>query len=257
MKKDKVIKCLLALVTMLAVLWTAILLCMVNKSSTISLMKNTQALLPDEQQKALTSMIISDTVTNIRIAQGDTLKVGYEIINTGSDTLFLFDINPDCTCTDYQISAMSAAPADTIALNLIIDTRNKIRDNLIHVVLETNTEEKMYMIRLPFFVDSGCVPMDSLETKRNFRFSRLRVGDPKIIYSKIKNNYSKDILIEMMTSCECIDVTPRSIYFKSGSRCEYTITAHPVIKGDYSEYVIMRVVGTNHKIKVNVSGTVE
>lgn len=89
MKKDKVIKCLLALVTMLAVLWTAILLCMVNKSSTISLMKNTQALQPDEQQKALTSMIISDTVTNIRIAQGDTLKVGYEIINTGSDTLFL------------------------------------------------------------------------------------------------------------------------------------------------------------------------
>lgn len=171
-------------------------------------------------------MMISDTVTNIRITQGDTLKVGYEIINTGSDTLFLFDINPDCTCTDYQISAMSAAPADTIALNLIIDTRNKIRDNLIHVVLETNTEEKMYMIRLPFYVDAGYVPLDSLETKRDFGFSRLRVGEPKIIYSKIKNNYSKDILIEMMTSCECIDVTPRSIYLKSGSRCEYTVTAH-------------------------------
>lgn len=255
MKKNKVIKCLLASVTVLAVLWIAILLCMVNKSSSISLMKNTQAL--PYEQKALTSMMISDTVTNIRITQGDTLKVGYEIINTGSDTLFLFDINPDCTCTDYQISAMSAAPADTIALNLIIDTRNKIRDNLIHVVLETNTEEKMYMIRLPFFVDSGCVPMDSLETKRNFRFSRLRVGDPKIIYSKIKNNYSKDILIEMMTSCECINVTPRSIYLKSGGRCEYTITARPDVKGDYSEYVIMSVIGTNHKIKVNVSGTVE
>ena len=118
MKKNKVIKCLLASVTVLAVLWIAILLCMVNKSSTISLMKNTQAL--PYEQKALTSMIISDTVTNIRIAQGDTLKVGYEIINTGSDTLFLFDINPDCTCTDYQISSMSAAPADTITLNLIV-----------------------------------------------------------------------------------------------------------------------------------------
>lgn len=256
MQKNKVIKYFLALVTMLAILWIAILLCIVNRSSTISLMKNTQAL-PNEQHKALTSMTISDTVTNIRIDQGDTLKVRYDIINTGSDTLFLFDINPDCTCTDYQISAMSAGPADTIALNLIVDTRNKIMDNLIHVVLETNTSERMYMIRLPFYVDAGYVPLDSLETKRDFGFSRLRVGEPKIIYSKIKNNYSKDILIEMMTSCECIDVTPRSIYLKSGSRCEYTITAHPVIKGDYSEYVIMRVVSTNHKIKVNVSGTVE
>lgn len=88
MKKNKVIKCLLASVTVLAVLWIAILLCMVNKSSSISLMKNTQAL--PYEQKALTSMMISDTVTNIRITQGDTLKVGYEIINTGSDTLFLF-----------------------------------------------------------------------------------------------------------------------------------------------------------------------
>lgn len=87
MKKNKVIKCLLASVTVLAVLWIAILLCMVNKSSSISLMKNTQAL--PYEQKALTSMMISDTVTNIRITQGDTLKVGYEIINTGSDTLFL------------------------------------------------------------------------------------------------------------------------------------------------------------------------
>lgn len=256
MKKDKVIRYLSVLVTMLAILWIAILLFIVNRSSTISLMRNTQVL-PNEQQKALTSMIISDTVTNIRINQGDTLKVRYDIINTGSDTLFLFNINPDCTCTDYQISEMAASPSDTIALYLLIDTKNKIGENLIHVVLETNTSEKMYMIRLPFFVDAGGAPMDSLDAKRDFRFSRLRVGEPKIIYSKIKNNYSKDILIEMMTSCECIDVTPRSIYLKSGGRCEYTITAHPAIKGDYSEYVIMSVVGTNHKIKVNVSGTVE
>ncbi len=202
-------------------------------------------------------MVIVDTVTNIMVEQGDTLLVRYEVVNTGLDSLFLLTINPDCICTDYKVSTSVAAPAETLTIDVIVDTKDKIGDNLIHIVLEANTPEKMYMIKLPFFVRSHLTSIDSLETKRNFRFYKMREGEPKIIYSKIKNNYHRDILLSLATSCDCIDVTPHSLYVKSGEKCEYVIKACPAIKGDYSEYVILSVVGTNHRIKVDVSGIVE
>lgn len=255
MKKDTIIKVLLVFVTVLSVLWIILLLYSGNRSSSVSLMKSTQPLA--KELKPLTSMSILDTVTNISVEQGDTLNITYKIVNTGKDSLFLYSINPDCGCTDYKISAKSAGSSDTLSLDVIVDTEGKIGDNLIHIVLEANTSEKMYMVRLPFFVRSGQISTDSLETKRNFRFHRMRVGEPKIIYSKIKNNYHKDILVEFMTSCDCIDVKPRSIYVKSGRQCEYVIKASPVTKGDYSEYVILCVAGTKHRIRVDVKGTVD
>ncbi len=255
MKKDTIVKMLLVFVTVLFVLWIILLLYSENRSSSVSLMKRTQPL--TEELKPLTSMSILDTVTNISVEQGDTLTVTYKIVNTGVDSLFISNINPDCGCTDYKISSKSSGTSDTLSLNVLVDTKGKFGDNLIHIVLEANTPEKMYMVRLPFYVRSGQIPTDSLETKRNFRFHRMRVGETKIIYSKIKNNYHKDILVELMTSCDCIDVEPRSIYVKSGKQCEYVIKARPATKGDYSEYVILCVAGTKHRIRVDVTGTVD
>ncbi len=255
MRKDTIIKVLMVVVTVLSALWIVLLLYSESRTSSVSLIKTTRSIA--EKSKPLTSMLILDTVKNISIEQGDTLNVRYEIVNTGLDSLFLFSINPDCGCTDYNINAKAAGCSDTLSLDMIVDTKGKIGENLIHVVIEANTPEKMYMIKLPFLVRSSNIQTDSLETKRDFRFSKMWVSEPKIIYSKIKNNYHKDILIALMTSCDCIDVTPRRLYIKSGERTEYVIKALPVMKGDYSEYVILSVVGTNHKVKVDVRGTVE
>ena len=248
------IKAFLIVITILALLWIIALLKIVNRN--VSFKMEPQVCLG----KTLTSMNIIDTVTNIHINQGDTLNIMYYLINTGRDSLFVNTVNPDCSCTDYVINANKSAPGDTIKLELIVDTSNKYGYNLIRVVLGTNTKEEMDMIRLPFCVESECefqATSDSLVAKRHFKFRKLQVGKEKEVNSFITNNTSDDLYIDMMTSCDCIDVRPRRLRVKAGSRSDYKLIIKPRIEGPYSEHVLMRVIETGQILKITVEGIVK
>lgn len=255
MMRSDYIKTFLGLIIVVSFLWTIFMIKISNSVNFDADHLDSEYAMGNKH--SLTTMIILDTVKNARVCQGDTLSVCYKIVNTGSDSLFLYRINPDCTCSDYSISSRAVSSGDTISLLLQVATDNKFDNNIIHVVLESNTKERMYMIRLPFFVESSQTGYsDSLMTKRKFKFNNCGVGEKKVIESYVVNNYSKDIMIELMTSCSCIDVYPRNLIIKSKGRCNYSMTILPSWKGVFSEYVIMRVVDSGEMFKVEVQGKI-
>ncbi len=77
-----------------------------------------------------------DTVVNMK----------YRIVNTGQDILKVLNVNPDCSCTDFKISAVTVLPQDTTDIILIYDTKDRIGENKINAIVKLNTQRRMYKI---------------------------------------------------------------------------------------------------------------
>lgn len=97
--KKKFVITILMVITLISVFWTIILVVIAvnRKSPSVSLMdirKETD----DVVAKPNTLMMIRDlNLKGQRLSQGDTLKAVYNLINVGEDTLFILNVNPDCT----------------------------------------------------------------------------------------------------------------------------------------------------------------
>lgn len=259
MKKACVISLLMAL-SVLSLIWTILLAFVMldNKGTpSVSLMhlRNTTV---SSIAKPSTSMVIKELPYGKRkLYQDDTLVVEYLLLNVGEDTLFIQNINPDCLCTDFSISSDTAAPSDSICLKLVIDLSNKFGRNLVHVVIESNTEKRMDIIKLPFYVE---YPSDDTSgeilTKKRFSFKQMKINEEKTIQSFVVNSTSKILYLSVMTPCDCIDVNPRSMMVKPNARCEYSIIIKPRMKGEYSEYFMFRIDGAEDLIRIDVNGYV-
>lgn len=166
-------------------------------------------------------------------------------------------MNPDCICTDYSLSSKFATPGDSISLELVVDLEHKYGENLVHVVIEANTEKRMEMIRLPFYVEyAKSDDSEGITTKRLFTLKKMKVGEKKIIQSFIVNNSSKSVFIEVLTSCDCIEVEPRRMLVKSDDRFKCSIIVEPHVAGEYSEYFLLRIDGGKNLIRIDVKGNV-
>lgn len=78
----------------------------------------------------------------------DTLVTAlYQIKNTGSDTLKITDIQPDCSCTSFYVSKFKIAPNDTALVQLNINTFHKHGNIEQYTVLVTNTKKKFYSLK--------------------------------------------------------------------------------------------------------------
>lgn len=86
------------------------------------------------------------------IKKGEQVRVVFHLDNIGTNVLYIEDVNPDCTCTDYTLSRSVIPPNEDAVLTLTIDTKNKYGDNQIHAVLTCNTEEKHHFIKVYFDV---------------------------------------------------------------------------------------------------------
>ena len=255
MKRQLFAKWILVLITVISLLWVIILVSYLRTYDKVS--RSEAEKVPVINTKPLTSMSVLDTASNIRICKGDTLNVMYRLVNTGKDSLYILDINPDCTCTDFRISSYSAAPEDTVELKLVIDTNNKFGKNLIHVVIQSNTEEKYDMIKLQFIVDEAkSHRADSIDTKGCFILGNMKRGVEKEIGSYVFNNYSRDVIVDLMTSCSCIRVSPYRMYIKTKEQCPYSIVVRPDAIGEFDEYLILRLSGVENLIKVEIQGIV-
>lgn len=251
---------LLMLISLSSVIWTLMLVItkLNGKSTTsVSLMhfrenKELYATMP------VTSMMIRDLNPNEQdLSQDDTLNAEYSLINTGEDTLFILNVNPDCICTDYSLSSEFASPGDSISLELMVDLENKYGENLVHVVIEANTEKRMEMIRLPFYVEyAKSDDSNEITTRRLFTLKKMKVGEKKKIQSFIVNNSSKSSFIEVLTSCDCLEVEPRRMLVKSDDRVEYSIIVEPHVAGEYSEYFLLRIDGGEDLIRIDVKGNI-
>ncbi len=119
-----------------------ILLCLIisrTHRSPVSVVKEDAGPVTDAQfieKRIVLDSVPLDTVVSMK----------YRIINTGDDTLRVLNVNPDCTCTDYRISAAAVPPQDTTDVVLVFNTHNRLGENKINAIVKLNTPEKVYKI---------------------------------------------------------------------------------------------------------------
>lgn len=87
---------------------------------------------------------------DIGTIQADTtVTFDYIFKNTGSDTLRVLFISPDCNCTGYKLSSKKVSTNDSIVLSLDINMRNKHKGEfMLNTVVGLNTEQRLYGIRV-------------------------------------------------------------------------------------------------------------
>lgn len=259
MKKRQVILLLMVL-SVLSLIWTIFLIFVMfgNKGTPSVSLMHLRDTTVSRITKPSTSMMIKELSYGERkLYQGDTLVAEYLLVNVGDDTLFIHNISPDCLCTDYSISSDTAAPSDSIRLKLVVDLNNKFGRNIIHVVIESNTEKRMDIIKLPFYVEySSAGDSGKILTKKSFSFRQMGIEEEKVIQSFVVNSTSESIYLNVLTSCDCIDVSPRSMIVKPNARSYYSIIIRPRMKGEYSEYFMFKIDGTKDLIRIDVKGYV-
>lgn len=110
------------------------------------------------RDKKITSMVQKDTIPMSNLAfslkkvsfgkvPDDTiLKAKFLLYNTGEAALKIINVNPECSCTDYQLSKSEIIVGDSALLTICVNTQNKYGKQEIRTVLKANTPESMYLL---------------------------------------------------------------------------------------------------------------
>lgn len=261
---NRAIKILLVAISIAAGFWLVVLSCFTFFYKTGS---NTQDLTETHTEKVAreypyTKIEISPShISPKEIQYGDTLEAVFNIKNIGCDSLFILDILPDCTCTQYELSSHSCAQAETITLAVRISTKDKQGENVIHIVLKTNTAERMTMLKIPFLVLDGINEQcddadDALEFISEYDIGQLSTNITKSIPITLTNTSLQNHLLSISTSCSCLSVSKSILNIASNGREEFITHITPTIPGDYDEYLLLRDTETNATYKITFSGFV-
>lgn len=96
-----------------------------------------------------TSIKFSNLKVNFGKVPSDTiLKAKFKIYNEGDNLLKIYNINPECTCTDYKLSKSDIAIGDSALITLILNTKDKFGETQILTTIKTNTNEKMHLLTI-------------------------------------------------------------------------------------------------------------
>ena len=85
---------------------------------------------------------------------GSVIHYEYLIANTGDADLSIIGISKNCNCTEVQPDNHVIAPGDSSVISIEIDTIRKKGETSADIVLETNTEQRYYFLKLLM----NCIP---------------------------------------------------------------------------------------------------
>lgn len=72
------------------------------------------------------------------VTQGDLLTHIFTVTNTGTDTLYITNVEPECGCTSAEYSTAGIAPGEKGQITVQFDTTTKLGITAVHVDIETN-----------------------------------------------------------------------------------------------------------------------
>ena len=112
-----------------------------------------------QSTKYKTIMKIADFLTEIdfdemlidvgEISNDTIIYQSYTLRNSGAHPLIVYHVDPDCNCTNFEISKGMAMPNDSITINLTVDTKNKqIGRFMLNTVVQVNTKKQFYLLKL-------------------------------------------------------------------------------------------------------------
>ena len=98
----------------------------------------------------LTEVDFDETLIDVGTISNDTtIYQSYTLRNTGAHPLIVYQVSPDCNCTNYEISKGIAMPNDSIIILLTVDTQGKhVGKFMLNTVLQVNTQRQLYRLRL-------------------------------------------------------------------------------------------------------------
>ena len=108
----------------------------------------------DDVVTKLESRVVEDTfckqlpLTEVRI-KNKVVKLN--AVRTGNNPLFIEYVNPDCSCTGYEVSDSITFPGDSLQIMLKFDTTGKAGINFMSAVVKANTSTALY--KLSFVID--------------------------------------------------------------------------------------------------------
>ena len=79
------------------------------------------------------------------IKQGDIVKADFIIKNSGDELLIIYNINPDCLCSDAILTKNIIQPNDTAKISLMVNTKGKSGFYNISSTITANTKDAYYV----------------------------------------------------------------------------------------------------------------
>ena len=73
--------------------------------------------------------------------KGTIIKHDFSILNVGDKPLIIYDIIPDCTCTECNLSKKLILPDDKAIISAVIDTKGKYGNFLVNIIVRDNSKE--------------------------------------------------------------------------------------------------------------------
>jgi hypothetical protein len=104
----------------------------------------------EEYTNPLTTIAFDEKLIDAGDLPADTtIYQAYVLRNTGDKPLIVYNVAPDCNCTDYSLSQKIALPGDSITVNLTVEMKNKKTGMfMVNTVVKVNTEKQLYLLRL-------------------------------------------------------------------------------------------------------------
>lgn len=89
---------------------------------------------------ALTDLRIKDKIVRLNaVKAGEKVNARYVLYNTGNRPLFIEYVNPDCSCTGYEVSDSVTYPGDSLEIVLKFNSAGKADANFMNAVVKKHT----------------------------------------------------------------------------------------------------------------------
>lgn len=212
------------------------------------------------QQVPLTQVRIYNPIRNVgQIQKGDLIAEEYIIENIGNNPLHLWEVIPDCTCTNYSLSERIVPVGSHTILTLFVDTKNRVGTNSLNTILSLNTNEKNHILLLQYNVidpkkdvlsASGCefgcdtLNIGIIQKGSEYEFSNL-----------LKNATDKEITINdifIVNDYMTLTEIPNVLRGRESKTIKFYI--RPDFLGEFEEMIALNISSENRTIHFIVKG---
>jgi hypothetical protein len=156
----------------------------------------------------------------------------YWIDNLGTDTLRIFNIKPGCGCTDAPLERFTAAPNDSLPIELVFDSGRRSRTQLKNTVVTCNDPAKSrFNLQLSAWVYKDGDTTSPIVITRNERlkFSDQDLGKTFVV--EFENRSKEDLTVSLVDHpAELVSVRVPSEAIGPGKRGEIAVTVNSEVE---------------------------
>ena len=236
-------------VILLLIIWIAVILVIRNQRS-------------DSAEKhvdiQMTQMSLSSEVIDFGVIELDTMiQAEFIITNDGDKPLYISDVNPDCSCTQFFLDEKVILPKDSTVLRLYVNTSDKFGPQQVNTLLTTNTEEKFHLLKVTYdrkypSYKNNCLSLGS----GVIDIGKVSLNNTLTISQFIYNYYDTALTLEIESSSPCMAIEAGTFAVSPNVSNELSIVFRPDEPGDFVNTVTIHNDKEGIDLKFDITGIV-